>query len=450
MADYKILVCDDDETLCYLLKETLVEKGFDVDTVYDGKAAITEAAKNNYDVVLLDLNIKHYHGKEVLKIIKENNPLVEVIILTGESEIATAVECTKLGAFDYKTKPYNTENLLNTIYKAIELKALKIKNNIVQFHPLNKMVWESKSMQDLISFAKKAAQSDTNILIEGETGTGKELLSEFIHNNSPRSQKPFVIINCASIPDQLLESELFGYEKGAFTDAKTAKPGLVEIANGGTLFLDEIGEMSLSIQPKLLRFIENGEYRRVGGVNTLNSNVKVIAATNRNLLIESENNRFRRDLLFRLNVITLKIPPLRERKEDIILLADHFLMKKSPIRSKKILTEDAKETLLQYNFPGNVRELQHIIERAIIFSEGNEIKKENLFIAAQGATEDIKTKATLQHIKSIEEIEKEYILTALEVNKWDRTLTSMQLGISIKTLYTKIKKYGLKPYSKGE
>jgi len=291
--------------------------------------------------------------------------------------------------------------------------------------------------------------SDSNILIEGETGTGKELFAEYIHKHSTRADKPFVVINCASLPDQLIESELFGHERGAFTDAKNTKQGLVEIANGGTLFLDEIGELSLSLQPKLLRFLENGEYRRIGGVANLNSNVRVIGATNRNLLEEADNKNFRRDLLFRLNVITLTIPPLRDRKDDIPVLANFFLETKSSIRSPKKLSPKSEMALLNYNFPGNVRELEHTIERAIIFSESENIEPDDLNLpvsATARVTQPLMNEEDIRiaEVLSMDEMEKYHIAKVLKLNRWDRTQTANQLGISPKTLYTKIKKYEIR------
>jgi len=299
-------------------------------------------------------------------------------------------------------------------------------------------------MKNLLHMVERAARSDSNILLQGETGCGKELFAELIHKSSARSSRPFVVINCASLPDQLIESELFGYEKGAFTDAKTSKQGLVEIADGGTLFLDEIGEMSLSLQPKLLRFLENGEFRRIGGVANLSSRVRVIGATNKNLAHEAEQKTFRSDLLYRLNVVTLTIPPLRDRGSDILLLADHFLVQKSPIRAPKTLSNEAQTALMRYTFPGNVRELHHIIERAIIFSDGAVITAADL-----GLPQDaIQTTTPLsfhsdQGYKTMDEVEKEHIRNVLEACNWNREQTSRTLGISQKTLYTKIKKYGL-------
>lgn len=447
MKDSKILIADDDETLCYLLKEELVNEGHNVDTVYDGKDAIENLKKKSYDILLLDLEMKEVHGEKVLAFVKENHPTTQVIVLTAKTDIRTAIECIKQGAYDFITKPYEFGQLCLTIDRAIEHRDLIIKNKILtskinQVIP-SSIIGESESIKNVIHLAERAANSDSNILLEGETGTGKELFAEYIHKNSDRREKPFVAINCASLPDQLMESELFGYEKGAFTDAKTSKQGLVEIANGGTLFLDEIGEMSLSLQPKLLRFLENGEFRRIGGISNLSSNVRIIGATNKNLMKEAEKKSFRRDLLFRLNVITLTIPPLRERQNDILLLAEYFLQKKSPVRAIKRLSEEAKKELMLYNFPGNVRELEHIIERAIIFSDGEIIYPKDLNIPKDqfSFSNFVKEDGTLL---SLEELEKEHIKRALDKYNWNRENTSRALGISQKTLYSKIIKYNLK------
>ena len=448
----KILVCDDDETLCYLLKEQLIEEGFSVDTVYDGGMAIDSIKRKNYDLLLLDLNMRDVQGEEVLKFVSDYNSSIQVVILSAQSEIKNAIECIKLGAYDFISKPYNFDELLLTVNRALEHRELLVKTTLLSEQVDKKLstriIGNSQELQRVISLAKKSAISDSNILIEGETGTGKELMAEYIHKNSSRSEMPFVVINCASLPDQLIESELFGHEKGAFTDAKNTKQGLVEIAHGGTLFLDEIGELSLALQPKLLRFLENGEYRRIGGVTNLTSNVRVIGATNRNLLEEADNKNFRRDLLFRLNVITLTIPPLRDRKEDILVLANHFLEIKSAIRSPKKLSQEAEEVLLKYDFPGNIRELEHVIERALIFAEGDYIESEDLNLPInnyQGSSrKSYSSYDEDEKILSIEELEKKHIAKALRVNSWDRAQTASQLGISPKTLYTKIKKYELK------
>jgi DNA-binding NtrC family response regulator len=448
----KILVCDDDETLCYLLKEQLLEEGFTVDAVYDGKYAIEAVKAKNYDIILLDLNMREVQGEDVLKFIKDSGYNIQVIILSAQSDMKKAIQCIKNGAYDYINKPYEFEELVLTVNRAIEHRNLLVttvllSKEISKKHS-EKIIGDSKSLHRVLNLANKAAQSDSNVLVEGETGTGKELFAEYIHKQSARKDKPFVVINCASLPDQLIESELFGHEKGAFTDAKFTKQGLVEIAHGGTLFLDEIGELSLTLQPKLLRFLENGEYRRIGGVTNLNSNVRVIGATNRNLLEEADAKNFRKDLLFRLNVITITIPPLRDRREDIIILANFFLSSKSPIRSPKKLSIEAAQILEEYDFTGNVRELEHIIERAIIFAEGDTIIPEDLSLPNSAGYKSSAARGTMldipSEILSMEDLEKWHIAKVLDANRWDRTVTANQLGISPKTLYTKIKKYELK------
>ncbi len=446
---FNILICDDEEITCYLVKELLLEEGYDADIVFDGNEAISAVRKKNYDLIILDLNLKTSRGEDVLKFVKDYDKSIEVIIFSGETELKLAVECVKQGAFDFIQKQYYTDELIPTVKRALYQKSLLQKTEILEkeldkISPVD-IIGKSDSILKLLNLAEKAAQSDSNILIEGETGTGKELLAKFIHKNSTRKNNSYVTINCASLPDQLLESELFGYEKGAFTDAKTTKRGLVEVSNRGTLFLDEIGELSLSIQPKLLRFLENGEYRRVGGINNLKSDVRIICATNRNLMEEAEKKNFRKDLLFRLNVITLYIPPLRERRDDIPLLTEHFLNIKSKSKIKKTISEEALKLLMNYSFPGNVRELEHIIERALIFSENNIIRENDIVIPRNFGKNKFNQESNVipEDLVTLEDLEKWYIQKILYQNNLDRTKTAQQLGISIKTLYNKIKAYRL-------
>lgn len=448
MAKARILIADDDQTLCYLLKEELVSEGYSVDIVFDGKYAIENFKQKSYDVLLLDLEMTEVHGEEVLAYTNEHHPSVQVIILTAKADIRTAIDCIRTGAYDFIPKPYEFGQLVVVIERALERKEL-VMNNVILTSKVNKnvphsIIGESKSIRDIIGFAERAAKSDSNILLEGETGTGKELFAEFIHKNSNRNKKPLVAINCASLPDQLMESELFGYEKGAFTDAKTSKQGLVEIANGGTLFLDEIGELSLTLQPKLLRFLEKGEFRRVGGVANLTSDVRVIGATNKNLMEEAENKTFRRDLLFRLNVITLTIPPLKDRGKDVILLANYFLQKNSPVRSMKMLSKESEIALLNYSWPGNVRELAHTIERALIFSDSETIKVNDLNLPQGTMASHDGLYDEKGDILSLDTIEKAHIQRVLDEFDWNRESTAKALGIAQKTLYSKIKKYDLK------
>lgn len=443
----RILISDDDETLCYLLKEELVNENYHVDIVYDGKYAIEKLKEKSYDVLLLDLEMQFVSGEKVLRFVRENIPRLQVIVLTAQSEMRTAIECIKLGAYDFINKPYDFQQLLLTIKRAINHKDLLEKNTILnkkveKFNSIN-IIGESNKITDIINLAERAATSDSNILLEGETGTGKELFAEYIHQNSQRNKKPLVAINCAALPDQLMESELFGYEKGAFTDAKTSKQGLVEMADGGTLFLDEVGEMSLTLQPKLLRFLENGEFRRIGGITNLSSNIRIIAASNRDLMEFADQKKFRRDLLFRLNIITLTIPPLAERDNDIELLANYFLQRKCPINSPKKLSANAIGELLKYQFPGNVRELEHIIERAIVFSDGDTIEIKDLNLPKFGKVHEDEEEKFDTELLKLDDIEKIHIRKALHINEWNRESTARALGISQKTLYTKIRKYSL-------
>jgi len=444
--DAKILICDDNETLCYVLKEELITEGYKVDITYSGKGAIENLSKNNYDVLLLDLEMKGMTGEEVLSFVKENFPSVQVIILTGKTEMRSAINCIKNGAYDFISKPYDLSQLIVTLERAVEHKELVVNNKVLatkidQSTPKS-IIGESDAIKEVLKLSERAARSESNILLQGETGTGKELFAEYIHKNSSRFKKPFVAINCASLPDQLIESELFGYEKGAFTDAKTSKQGLVEIANGGTLFLDEIGELSFTLQPKLLRFLENGEFRRIGGITNIKSDVRIIGATNRNLMEESEKKNFRRDLLFRMNVITLTIPPLRERGNDILILANYFLQKKSPVRAVKHLSSQAEKALMNYKYPGNVRELDHIIERALIFSEDESIQIKDLNMLKEDLSL-LAGKIETGDIQLLDELEKVHIKKILDLNDWNREDSARALGISQKTLYTKIKKYNL-------
>lgn len=447
MKSGQILITDDDQTLCYLLKEELVNEGYSVDITFDGKYAIENLKKKTYDLLLLDLEMTDVQGEEVLKYTQEHHPNLQVIVLTAKTEIRTAIQCIKDGAYDFITKPYEFGQLLIIIERALEHKNLVLKNKILEkkidYEKPSSIIGESIAIKEVISLTEKAAKSDSNILLEGETGTGKELFAELVHNKSNRIDNPFVAVNCASLPDSLIESELFGYEKGAFTDAKTSKQGLVEIANGGTLFLDEIGELSLTLQPKLLRFLENGEFRRVGGVTNLSSNVRVIGATNKNLMEEADKQNFRRDLLFRLNVITLTIPPLKERGKDILILSEYFLQKKSSVHAIKKLSKESEKLLVRYSFPGNVRELEHIIERSLVFSEDEEIHPKDLSIPTLNNNEQLIVNSENIDTLSLDELEEIHIKKILDSNDWNREITARVLGISQKTLYTKIRKYSI-------
>ncbi|HXG00080.1 MAG TPA: sigma-54 dependent transcriptional regulator, partial [Bacteroidota bacterium] len=436
-----------------MLENELGESGeFAVDTAADGSQAINSIQQKVYDVILLDIRMPRVGGMEVLQFVHDYSPTTQVIILTNYADIKVAIETIKKGAYDFLAKPYDIDELYNTIHRAIERKELFIDNKLMKNELSRKgaggeLVGQSPAFLKMIESAERFAQSDSFVLIQGASGTGKELVAHLIHRKSPRSNRPFVAVNCASIPDALLETELFGHEKGAFTHAYTTKQGLVEVAHGGTLFLDEVGDISPAIQPKLLRFLESGEFRRVGGTNVLRVDVRVVSASNKDLREEVLAGRFREDLLYRLNVVTLRVPPLRERKEDIPILAEYFLQRKSKGKTPKRLSPAALEVLMSHDFPGNVRELEHILEGAIILSSGETIEPWDLSIhrpekIASGNASAANPLALVTEDISLEELERRHIEYMLRKHNFNRGKTAEALGISKKTLYLKIKQYG--------
>jgi two-component system, NtrC family, response regulator AtoC len=453
----KILIVDDEVQLSTLLQSELQEtERYLVDLATDGAEAINLIQSNIYDIILLDIKMPRVSGIEVLKFIQENAPDTQVIILSRLADVKTVVQTIKLGAYEFVGKPYDFDELLNVIERALERKKLFIKNKLMETE-LSKIsssdiIGVSPVFIEVLESAERVANSDTFALIQGASGTGKELVASLIHKKSPRCNYPFVAVNCASIPDTLLESELFGYEKGAFTNAYTAKPGLVEVANGGTLFLDEVGDISVAIQPKLLRFLETGNFRRVGGTNELHVDVRVVSATNKDLQFETKNGRFREDLLYRLNVVTVQLPMLRERKEDIPLLVDFFLKKKAKAKEPKTMSKEALDYLMKYDWPGNVRELEHVIEGAVILSARDVIYigdlRINLMHKDVEPSNSFFTPTDLpideSRMFSIEDIERQHIENTLRIMKGNRSKTAEILKISQKSLYLKIKKYGIK------
>ncbi len=449
---YNILIVDDEKSVVFLLKEELSEiEKYDVTVAYDGAEAINLLQTQPFDVVLLDVKMPRVSGIEVLKYIREQHPTTIVLMLTNFADVKTAIETMKLGAYDFVSKPYEREELLATIDRALELRRLTIDNKLMEYE-LNRQglarefIGKSPAIQSLIRTAQKIADSTAIVQIQGPSGTGKELIAHLIHTSSPRKNRPFVIVNCASIPDALLESELFGHEKGAFTNAYAMKQGLVEVANGGTLFLDEVGDISPMVQPKLLRFLETGEFRRVGGTNAMKVDVRIVSATNKDLQKEVEAGRFREDLLYRLNVVTLRIPPLKERKEDIPLLIENFLEKKIKGKAQKRLSDEAMQVLMQYDWPGNVREMEHVIEGAVILSHDDVITAKDLTLTASAAMQKSNPVPLLQkegEFLSLETMEKMQIELVLKKNNYNRSKTAQLLGITPKTLYLKIKRYSI-------
>jgi DNA-binding NtrC family response regulator len=449
--DFSILIADDEEAFRYMLTSLLNRAGYTVDSAVDGVTAINAVQTKLYHVVLCDLKMPKVDGVEVLRFIKSNFPGIEVIMITGMADLKIAVECMKLGAYDYITKPANSDELMTTIGRAIERRQLVL-DNVVMKTALSRlqgpfdMVGESDAFRKVLDVAAKVAPTESTVLIQGPSGTGKELIANFIYQNSERSKEPFVTVNCASIPDTLIESELFGYEKGAFTDARSMKQGIVEIANKGTLFLDEVGDISPVVQPKILRFIQSGEFRRVGGNTVLKADCRILSATNKNLKEEVKTGKFREDLLYRLNVITVELPSLRQRKQDIPLLIAAFLKNKMKTKVQKSISPKAVEMLMEYDWPGNIRELENVIERAAILCQDNVIEPRDLSLPnaptslPAGVRSDEKI-GTAMPLKDIERLHIEGVLKSFRGNK---TEAAKVLGISLKTLYTKIQQYQLK------
>lgn len=452
-ASISILAVDDEVNFLEIVQTLLPADHYGVETASDGAAAINKLQSKMYDLVLLDITMPRVDGIEVLKFIKDRYLDTQVVMLTGDSDIRLAVKCMQLGAYTYLTKPHSAEELLATIDRALERKRLTIENKALKTelarHALSPdLIGTSKPFLEVLKLCTKIAPTDSAVLIQGPSGTGKELIASFLHKNSLRKDHPFVALNCASIPETLIESELFGHEKGAFTDAIATKQGLVEIANRGTLFLDEIGEISQMMQPKLLRLLQTGEYRRVGGNKNLNTDIRIISATNRNLRSEVVAGRFREDLLYRLNVITLSLPPLRDRREDIPLLVDHFLRERLQTKEQVRIDSKALDLLTKYDWPGNVRELENVIERAAILCQNNTIRIDDLALPigirpvmeSRGAAAG---DALLGSEVSMREVEKAHIDGVLKTVSWNKNTAAKILGISLKTLYTKIQQYNL-------
>ncbi len=450
-----ILIADDEIGLRDSLRDLLTVEGYTVTTTSNGIEAINKLQTEQFDVALLDIRMPKIDGFEVLRYVQQNCPFTQPIMLTGLIDVKLAVEAIRLGAYDYITKPYSSDDLLKVIIRALERKNLLMQNEVMKselqrLSGSSEIIGDAASFKKVLRLAAKIAPTESSVMIYGHSGTGKELIANFIYKNSLRADKPFVALNCASIPDSLIESELFGHEKGAFTDAVRQKQGLVEIANGGTLFLDEIGDISMSIQPKLLRFIQEGEYRRVGGNTVLHSDVRIISATNKRLENEVANSKFREDLLYRLNVITIDLPPLRERKEDIPKLAQWFIQKKMKTRIQKTLASDAIDVLVRYEWPGNVRELENVIERAAILSHGEIIDAKDLALPVRSLSmKDSQgdEQSRLGKLVPMKEVEREHYLGVLNTLSWNKSQAAKVLGVSLKTLYTKIQQYQLKEKS---
>lgn len=447
----RVLVIDDEENMLLMFRQILEKEGFRVETAPDGHTALQAASGYSVDLVISDLSMPGMNGMDVLKKMKLLQPDAPFIILTGFGTIESAVEAMKLGAYDYLTKPIHREHLLVTVRKALEYHRLtreveRLKEEAFETASFSNIIGKSKKMKELFRLIKRVADSSSIILLYGESGTGKELFARAIHYNSPRKNGPFIAVDCGSIPETLLESELFGHTRGAFTGAVRAKRGLVEEAGGGTLFLDEVGNMSLNFQSKLLRAIQEGEVRPVGSSERITVDVRIVAATNKNLKAEVERGNFREDLYYRLAVIPIPLPPLRERKEDIPLLARHFLEKYSRRTPSPQLSPEALGILVNYPWPGNVRELENLMERAALLCEGQAITPAHLSFETEESPPAPEGVVPLKEAteKTVKIIEKEKILHALEAASGNKARAAKMLGISRGTLYNKLKELDIR------
>jgi DNA-binding NtrC family response regulator len=458
MKKLNILVVEDGQSQREMLRDFLRKEGHTVGEAESGDKAIQRVRGGHYDLILLDYRMPGMNGMQVLHAVKRINPEIDIVIVTAEGTIDMAVDAMKAGALDYITKPVEFDELLLLVGRVSERRTLLKENEILRgvFRgekfgekgvTTDRIIYRSEKMSALINMAGRVAASRATILLQGESGTGKELLARLIHHLSPRSPRRIIAVNCGALHENLLESELFGHEKGAFTGATARRIGRFEEADGGTLFLDEIGELTPAVQVKLLRFLQEHEFQRLGGNQTIRTDVRVISATNRDLEQRVKEGAFREDLFYRLNVVMMSIPPLRERKDDIPPLIDHFLKRYAEENGKEIagLSSEAQDVLLKHDYPGNVRELENIIERAVVIARDDVIAVEDLPFreAMEESPEGRKTDEGLLR-GSIEELEKKLIVEAMEKAGEHQTRAAELLGISERMLRYKLKKYGLK------
>jgi len=450
-------VVDDEVNLRKVLAAMLRKEGYDVAVAADGEQALADIEKNGADVVVTDLVMPKVGGMELLKTVNASQPDVPVIIITAHGTVDSAVEAIKLGAFDYITKPFEQAEIQAVVAKAARTHAANQQNVKADGRTRASIIGESPQMQDIFKIIDKVADTPSTVLITGESGTGKELIATALHDGSSRRDKPLIKINCAAIPKDLMESELFGYERGAFTGAVTSKPGRFELADGGTLFLDEIAEIPVEMQVKLLRALQESEFERVGGIKTTRVDVRLVAATNRDLHKEVDSGTFRKDLYYRLNVVPIVLPPLRERKGDIPKLVSHFVEKYNKRLNKKIegVADDALAVLQQWPWPGNIRELENLMERVIVFADGPMLTAKDLPEPVRGGSPQATggaepgTTPSVGALKDIvrqetAKVEKDLIVKALEETQGNVTRAAKLLQISRKSLQTKMKEFGLR------
>jgi DNA-binding NtrC family response regulator len=456
----RILVVDDDRAILQSCENILADEGYEVETAGSGAAGLELLKHRSFDLAIVDLKMPGMNGLEMLQAARRLHPELVVIIFTAYATIETAVEAIKLGAFNYVTKPFKASELVATVEKGLMRvnlgrQSARLRQETAGASPCESMIWQSPAMEATLNTLGKVAVSDANVLITGESGTGKELAARCIHSRSKRANEPFVAVDCAAIPDHLLESELFGYERGAFTNADRTKRGLLELADNGTLLLDEIGEMSMALQVRLLRALQERSFRRLGGEKLISVNIRLLSSTNRDLEAGVHQERFRSDLLFRLNVVNVQMPPLRERQGDVPLLCRHFLQ----IHARNLgqpaisLSPEAMEVLEHYNWPGNVRELQNIIERAVVLNEDGVISVADLpdfiFESVESSEQAIGGTA-YKSVRSawIDSQGKQYFSELLARHKGNVSSAAREAQISRKSFYQLMKKFDLEPQRK--
>ena len=451
-----IVIVEDEPYQREMMRDFLNREGHRITEAGNGEEALRLFSEGSFDLVLLDFRMPGMNGLELLQQAKRLNPEIDAVIITAYGTIETAVAAMKAGACDYITKPVDFDELSLLIDRIAEHRRLVKENQVLRQELKARGVTsdtircQSRQMAELINLAGRVAPSQATVLIQGETGTGKELFARLIHTLSPRSERPLITVNCAAIPETLIESELFGHEKGAFTGALQRRIGRFEQADGGTLFLDEIGELSLSVQVKLLRFLQEREFQRVGGDRTIKADVRIISATHQDLDARVKDGAFREDLLYRINVVAIRVPPLRERREDIPVLIDHFVRRFAKNNGKKIdgVSREARDALIKYDYPGNVRELENIIERAVVISRGSLLTLEDLPFQELACSDDAEAggepirEAPLQ--QAVESLERQMIQDALAKTASNQTQAAHLLGLSERMLRYKLKKYGLK------
>ena len=453
MIDYNILVIDDEAAQRDVLTGYLKKKGYQIFAASSGKEGIEITKNESVDIILSDFKMPDLNGIEVLEQVKKMNPEISFVIVTAYGTVENAVKAMRLGAFDYISKPVDLDELDLMIERIIEHRNLKSENQLLKTqlqekYKISSIVSQSQKMEEVINVAARVAESKATVLITGENGTGKEVLAKAIHYMSSRKEKPFIAVNVPALTETLLESELFGHDKGAFTGADKMKKGRFEIANGGTLFLDEVGDIPQSIQVKLLRVLQEHQFERVGGTEKIEVDVRIIAATNKELEQKIKDGTFREDLYYRLNVVSIKIPPLRERKEDVLPMIESFIEKycKENNKEKLEVSKEVVDTLMKYNYPGNVRELENIIERAVVLTRSKVITLNDIPMNIKGFKEE-KSIGSLDEgtlTEQVEALEKQLIFDALQQSGGNQTKAGKLLGLTERNLRYKLKKYNIK------